>query len=176
MLAGYLNVARSARGVVTDGQIRQVLSQGQVQVQRGLREAFVIDGAGELRARGDRSYLFDFEQPSAEDMAAARAGETVIIEDWENSEFRALLRLDAYPDRYLYVSREVDGQLLSLLDDTEETVVVYNQLERERGRRLFEFGVIYLGFALILILASVWLGLWFAERLSRPVGRLTGAA
>ncbi len=29
---------------------------------------------------------------------------------------------------------------------------------------------------IILILAAVWLGLWFAERLSRPVGRLAGAA
>ncbi|MGR3794802.1 ATP-binding protein [Vannielia sp. SX4] len=176
VLAGYLNVARAARGAVSDGQIRQVLGQGQAQVQRGLREAFVIDSTGEIRARGERSYLFDFEKPTEPEMQAAREGETVIIEDWANSEFRALLRLNAFPDRFLYVSREVDGQLLSLLDDTEETVTVYNQLEQERGRRLFEFGVIYLGFAVILILASVWLGLWFAERLSRPVGRLTGAA
>ncbi|MFY0632709.1 MAG: PAS domain-containing sensor histidine kinase [Vannielia sp.] len=176
VLAGYLNVARAARGAVSDGQIRQVLGQGQAQVQRGLREAFVIDGTGEIRARGERSYLFDFEKPTEAQLDSAREGETVIIEDWENGEFRALLRLNAFPDRYLYVSRDVDGQLLGLLDDTEETVTVYNQLEQERGRRLFEFGVIYLGFALILILASVWLGLWFAERLSRPVGRLTGAA
>jgi two-component system nitrogen regulation sensor histidine kinase NtrY len=28
----------------------------------------------------------------------------------------------------------------------------------------------------ILIIAAIWLGLWFAERLSRPVGRLTTAA
>jgi two-component system nitrogen regulation sensor histidine kinase NtrY len=53
---------------------------------------------------------------------------------------------------------------------------LYQQLEAERGRLLFEFGLLYLGFALILILAAVWLGLWFAERLSRPVGRLAGAA
>ena len=53
---------------------------------------------------------------------------------------------------------------------------LYNQLESERGRLLFNFGLIYLGFALILILAAIWLGLWFAERLSRPVGRLAGAA
>ena len=33
-----------------------------------------------------------------------------------------------------------------------------------------------MGFAVILILAAIWLGLWFAERLSRPVGRLAGAA
>ncbi len=41
---------------------------------------------------------------------------------------------------------------------------------------MFEFGLLYIGFAIILILAAIWLGLWFAERLSRPVGRLAGAA
>ncbi len=29
----------------------------------------------------------------------------VIIEDWDNDEFRALIPLDAFADRYLYVSR-----------------------------------------------------------------------
>jgi two-component system nitrogen regulation sensor histidine kinase NtrY len=62
------------------------------------------------------------------------------------------------------------------LDETQETVRLYQQLESERGRLLFEFGLLYLAFALILILAAIWLGLWFAERLSGPVGRLTGAA
>ncbi|NHX27373.1 HAMP domain-containing protein, partial [Escherichia coli] len=52
----------------------------------------------------------------------------------------------------------------------------YQQLESDRGRLLFEFGILYIGFALILILAAIWLGMWFAERLSRPVGRLAGAA
>lgn len=65
------------------------------------------------------------------------------------------MRLDAFVDRYLYVSRKVDGQILSLLDDTRETVNLYQQLERTRGRVLFEFGLIYVGFALILILAAV---------------------
>jgi two-component system nitrogen regulation sensor histidine kinase NtrY len=55
-------------------------------------------------------------------------------------------------------------------------VQLYRQLELDRGRVLFEFGLLYLGFALIMILAAIWLGLWFAERLSRPVGRLASAA
>ncbi len=41
---------------------------------------------------------------------------------------------------------------------------------------MFNFALLYLGFALIVILAAIWFGLWFAERLSRPVGRLAGAA
>mgnify|MGYP003645455677 CR=1 FL=1 len=99
-----------------------------------------------------------------------------MIEDWANNEFRALVLMEAFIDRYLYVSRDVDGKILSLLDDTKETVRLYQQLENERGKLLFEFGLLYVGFAVILILASIWLGLWFAERLSGPVGRLTGAA
>jgi two-component system nitrogen regulation sensor histidine kinase NtrY len=145
-------------------------------VQRGLREAYVIDSAGEIRARGERSYLFDFERPTGAEIARAEAGETVVIEDWAVNEFRALLKVSGFVDRYLYVSREVDGDILALLDDTQESIRLYNQLEKERGRLLFEFGLLYLGFALILILAAIWLGLWFAERLSLPVGRLAGAA
>ena len=100
----------------------------------------------------------------------------VLIEDRAQNEFRALLKLSQYLDRYLYVSREVDGQIMSLLDETQQTVQLYRQLENERGRVLFEFGLLYIGFALIVIMAAIWLGLWFAERLSRPVGRLAAAA
>ncbi len=175
-LAGFLNRNRNDMFFASDGDVRQMLTQGQSQIQRGLREAYVIDGAGEIRARGERSYLFDFERPSDADLALARDGETVLIQDWSINEFRSLIALDAFVDRYLYVSRDVDGNILSLLDETQETVRLYNQLESERGRLLFEFGLLYLGFALILILAAIWLGLWFAERLARPVGRLAGAA
>lgn len=175
-LAGYLNVARQATFFLDDGEIRQLLTQAQGQVQRGLKEAYVINGAAEIQSRGDRSYLFDYEPPTAAEIAKSAEGETVIIEDWDNNEFRALIKLDAFADRYLFISRTVDGQILSLLDETQETVVLYHQLESDRGRLLFEFGLLYLGFALILILAAVWLGMWFAERLSRPVGRLAGAA
>ncbi|MEM9796635.1 MAG: PAS domain-containing sensor histidine kinase [Pseudomonadota bacterium] len=175
-LAGYLNVAKQTTFFMSDGDLRQVLSQGQELVQRGLREAFVINGAGDIRARGDRSYLFDFEPVSETDLSEARSGIVVIIEDKDNDEFRALMKLNAFADRYLYVTRQVDGDILELLDETQATAQLYRQLESQRGQLLFNFGLLYLGFALILILAATWAGLWFAERLSRPVGRLAGAA
>nr|WP_175582275.1 PAS domain-containing sensor histidine kinase [Phaeobacter sp. HF9A] len=175
-LARFLDQSRSKNFFMSDGQLRQVLSQGQLQIQRGLKEAYVIDGTGAILTRGERSYEFDFEMPARSDIDAAEADGLRIIQDWDNSEFRALVRLNAFVDRYLYVSRDVDGELLNLLDDTQETAHLYQQLESERGRVLFEFGLLYLGFAVILILAAMWLGMWFAERLSRPVGRLTIAA
>ena len=175
-LARFLNTAKQRDFLITDAVIRQLLASGQNQIQRGLREAYVIDGAGEIQARGEGSYLFDFERPTDSQIEKATQDGYLLIQDWDNNEFRALIPLTSYVDRYLYVSRDVDGEILNLLDDTQETVRLYQQLENERGRVLFEFGLLYIGFAVILILAAIWLGLWFAERLSGPVGRLTGAA
>ncbi len=174
-LAAYLETVRRVFPLIEEGELRNLLSEAQAQVQRGLRVAFIIDGAGDIRARGERSYRFNFTPPELEEIVQARE-EMVIIRDWPNNEFRALVALDGYFDRYLYVAREVDGSILSLLDETRETVSFYQQLERERGQLLFQFGALYLGFALILILAAIWLGLSFAERLARPVGRLAEAA
>ncbi|GAB4295065.1 MAG: PAS domain-containing sensor histidine kinase [Roseovarius sp.] len=175
-LARLIDASKRAALFLDDGQLRQILSRGQREIQRGLREAYVIDGTGKIRARGERSYLFDFERPTPAQIARAREEGVLVIRDWDNNEFRALMPLGEFPDRYLYVSRAVDGAILSLLDETQETARFYKQRESERGRVLFEFGLLYLGFAVILILAAVWLGMWFAERLSGPVGRLTGAA
>ena len=175
-LARFLDQSRTRSFFLNDAELRQVLTQGQLQIQRGLREAYVIDGDGEIRIRGERSYEFDFERPGGDDISNASIDGLTILQDWDNNEFRALVRLDAFVDRYLYVSRNVDGELLNLLDETKQTAHLYQQLENERGRVLFEFGMLYLGFAMILILAAMWLGMWFAERLSRPVGRLTIAA
>ena len=175
-LAVYLNNERQANFFMTDGDVRQAIQAVQNQVDRGLTEVFFIDGNGVIRTRGARSYEFNYERPEPEHFVLADEAGVVIIEDGSNNEFRALFRMDRFQNRYLLVTRQVDGSILSLLDETKETVAFYTQLERDRGRLLFGFGFIYLGFAVILILAATWLGLWFAERLSRPVGRLVDAS
>ena len=174
-LASYMdrNMARPVGGI--ERGLQEILGTGQAQVQRGLKEAYVINSTSELMARGDRSYLFDFEAPSTDDIINATNGEVVVIKDWENNEFRALVKLAGGLDIYLYVSREVDGSLLILLDETTETATQYNQLESERGRILFELGLVYVGFTVLVIIGAVWAGLWIAERLARPVSRLTTA-
>ena len=175
-LASYLNLQRQATPFMTDGQVREALAAVETQIDRTLIEAFVIDSAGDIRARAPGSYEFDLERLTTEDIQRATDEGMLMIEDWDNNEFRMVLPLESFLDRYLYVSRAVDGDILALLDDTRETVQLYNQLENDRGRLLFEFGLIYLGFDVILILAAIWLGLWYAERLSRPVGRLVTAS
>ncbi len=175
-LARFLDMEKAQNFQMDDGTVRPLLTQGQAGIQRGLKEVYLINAAGVLKTRGEKSYLFDFESLTNSQLIRAKAGKVVLIEDWPNNEFRALVNLGAFPDRLLYVSRSVDGVILGLLDETQQTAVLYQQLESDRGSILFNFGLLYLGFAVILIVAAVWGGLWFAERLSRPVGRLAAAA
>ncbi len=175
-LANFIERQRIRYRIVGAGEMRDALSRGQGIMQRSLAEAYVINGSSKIIARGERSYLFDYEPPSIEQINRALAGEIVVIEDWPNSEFRALIALNNYLDRLLFVTRDVDGNILNLLDETQETVTLYQQLESDRGKLLFEFALIYLGFAIVVILAAIWLGLWFADKLSRPMGRLASAA
>ena len=174
-LGRRLEQVKAAQSIEDPGAIRQELDRGQQSIQRGLKEAFVITGDGTLRLRGFRSYKFDYEMPPPE--AFDLAFEDVhLIRDYENNEFRALVSLRGFGDQYLYVTREVDGVLLGLLDQTQQTARLYQQLEQDRDLYLFNFGLLYLAFAVLLIVSSALLSLWFAERLSRPIGRLVGAA
>ena len=176
LLARVLNDAALVAPSLDDGTIRGVLSEGQALIQRGLREAYVIDATGAIHARGERSYRFWYDEPTEAEFQAADRDGTVLIEDWQSNEFRALVNLPRLPNRYLYVTRDVDGSLLGLLDDTRATVGEYQQLERTRSRVLFEFSLVYLAFALLLVAGAIWLGLWFAERLSRPIGQMAAAS
>ena len=176
ILANYMNSARQASVLVAEQALRSILATGQANIQNPIKEAYIIDGSGEIKARGDRSYLFDYEKPSGADFEVARSDGLTVIKDWRQNEFRALMPLEEFPDRYLYLSRTVDGQILTLLDETKETAAEYARIESDRGRVLLDYALLYLGFAVIMILMSVFLGLWFAERLSQPIGRLAGAA
>ncbi|MEM7423126.1 MAG: PAS domain-containing sensor histidine kinase [Pseudomonadota bacterium] len=165
---------REASSGLTQQRLNDLVKQQAL--LRELPTAYVFTQAKEIIARGEFSYLFNFVPPSDAHLAAARRGEVVLIEDPANNEIRGLVYLPNFFDAFLYVSRTVQGDVLTLLRDTGQTVLFYERLERERGSVLVDYAIIYLGFALCVILAAIMLGLWFAERLARPVGRLAGAA
>ena len=172
----YVNRAKESGILLNDSDLRELISKVQDNIQRGLKEVFVIDGSGTIRARGVKSYLFDFEKPSTQILIAAEVGKPLVINDWENDELRVIVKLNLFYDRFLYVSRSVNGNFLQLLDETNETVRFYKQLESDRGRIIFDFGLLYFGFSLMLILAATWVGFWYAEKLSRPIGELVDAS
>ena len=174
-VADHLQNFKKNKALTEDDELRNELASRQIELQRGLKEAFILDGSGNIELRGERSYLFDFEKPSEQDLSQALT-DAVLIDDFNNNELRALIHLKGFGDRYLYLTREVDGTLFNLIDETQKTAVLYQQMENDRTAYLLNFAVLYFALALLLIVSSVLFALWFAERLSKPIGRLAAAA
>ncbi|MFL2765831.1 MAG: ATP-binding protein [Paracoccaceae bacterium] len=166
---------RKNKNFIEDDELRNELASRQLALQRGLKEAFILNGEGNIELRGERSYLFGFEKPTQRQIQKAIV-DIVLISDFNNNELRALTFLNGFGDRYLYVTRQVDGTLFNLLDETQKTAVLYQQMESDRTAYLLNFAVLYFALALLLIVSSVLFALWFAERLSKPIGRLAAAA
>mgnify|MGYP001269461164 CR=1 FL=1 len=171
-LAKVLDTEKEFKPFLDGGELRKILNRNQPE---DLSKAFLINFSGNLKVRGDRSYLFDFKPVNEYDIQITKNEGIRIIEDLKNNEYRALVYLEKFPDKLLYVTRNVDGEVLSLLDQTKETVILYEKIENDRGKLLFEFGLLYLAFSIVLVLSAIWFALWIAERLTKPVSKLVGA-
>ena len=68
-LAKGLQNLKSNRPFLEDDDLRNELASLQIELQRGLKEAFILNGSGNIELRGERSYLFDFEKPDGTEEA-----------------------------------------------------------------------------------------------------------
>jgi two-component system nitrogen regulation sensor histidine kinase NtrY len=70
----------------------------------------------------------------------------------------------------------VNARVLQQLRATRANVAEYQLLEQRRAGVQVAFGLMYVAIALTLLLAAIWIGMWFANRLVAPIRQLMGAA
>lgn len=87
-----------------------------------------------------------------------------------------MIPLDDIPGTYLYTVRNVDPEVMRSLRLMEENTAEYKMLEAGRTFTQIAFGVLYIGFALIVLLAAIWTAIAVADRIVRPIRQLIGAA
>ena len=142
---------------------------------RELNEALVFDGTGQILARAGLTYLLEFETVPPDAMEQARRGEIALMTSENDDRVRALVRLDAPSEIYLYVGRLVDPVVLSHMKRSEGAVEEFEQLEIKRSDIQINFALIFVVVGLLLLLAAVWVGLLFATQLSDPISSLIAA-
>ncbi len=147
-----------------------------VALRRRLAEVYVIDSSGKILARGPNSYLFLYQAPDERHLKNARPGEIYVFEDKRTAAIKALAALDGVFDSYIYLARPVDQEAARVLSDARAMASQYERLEEQRGDMQILFAILYIGFAVIVVSMAIWLGIWVADRLARPIGRLAGAA
>ena len=143
---------------------------------RSLTEAIVFDGDGRVLAYSGLGLGLELEQLPADVVARAERGEVVTLTSAGEDRIRAVLRLPALGDIYLFVGRFVDPQVLGFMDRTQRTVAEYRQLQSERSGIQVTSALIFGIVALLLLVAAIWVGINVADRLVTPIARLINAA
>jgi len=143
---------------------------------RGLQAAYIIDSRGHVLGSTKQRFLPDLAPPKPGDIAQASRGLIVIDANSKVGVVRGLIRMQALRDAYLLVVRTVDPQVLLYYQKTVDAVSEYKRLEQNRSQVQLVFAALYGAVSLLILLAAIWLGLWAANSLVRPVSRLISAA
>ncbi len=142
---------------------------------RALPSLYLIRKDGSLVARGG-SAPDSYQKPLAGSLGAAQDGTVIIIPPSRTNKIGAIKKLAGFPDIYLYGLRSVNPRVIRHLQQARDNVSEYKDLEKRRVGVQFAFALTYVAIALTLLLAAIWLGLWFANRLTEPIRQLIGAA
>ncbi|HEY2446829.1 MAG TPA: PAS domain-containing sensor histidine kinase [Rhizomicrobium sp.] len=144
--------------------------------ERGLQAAYIFDSRSHMLGSTKQRFLPDQSPPKPGDIEQASHGTIVIDASSKAGVVRALIRMQALNDAYLLVVRTVDPQVLGYYQRTVDAVSEYRRLEQNRSSVQLVFAALYGAVSLLILLAAIWLGLWAANSLVRPVSRLIGAA
>src|SRR6185503_8831795 len=154
---------------------------------RALHAVYVIDSTDRTLASAKLPYMPDRAPVTPEQIAQAQAlsgdinnaveeRSAYILPEGADNAVSALVKLNAFVDAYLLVTRTVDPVVLEHQRGTQDAVSEYQRLSQNRSEIQLTFAVLYAVVALLILLAAVWLALWAANRIVAPIGRLAGAA
>ncbi|NWG53327.1 MAG: PAS domain-containing sensor histidine kinase [Hydrogenophilaceae bacterium] len=173
LMANDLNQAAEGLRTAPETYGRYLAQQAE---GRFMVAAYVINREGDILARAESNEAPAYSPPSDEAFAEADSGDISDRLNERTSMIRALTRLEAYDDAYLYVARPIDPQLLTSMREFSDGVDAYREAEGSRRTIQNLFALSYFATAVLVLLGAVWLGLSFASRISDPIGRLAGAA
>lgn len=144
---------------------------------RNLPIAAILDSKGKVVVAAANINALPFLAPAQSVLDAAKGGEVVIVPPREDiDQVGAVKKLENYPEAFLYVSRVVNGDVIAQVRATKQYETEYRRMLVRRQGTQIAFGIMHLELALTLLLAAVWMGLWFANYLVSPIRNLISAA
>ncbi len=145
---------------------------------RNLAGIFVFDPTTKrVEANVTANDSVQFIVPNEDAIAQAEKGDIVLLPPGRGGNLiRALMKLQGYPSDYLYIYRLVSPTVIDQLTKTRDAKAEYDLLQKQRVGVQLTFGLVYALVALIFLLAAIWAGMWFSDRLVAPVVRLLNAS
>ncbi|MEA3535031.1 PAS domain-containing sensor histidine kinase [Rhizobium sp. CC-YZS058] len=143
---------------------------------RGMLGAFLVRGDGSAILQADIPTDRPLPAIPRDALASTVSGQPTLIPPGITNLVGAVIPLENIAGAYLYTVRTVDPKVMNSMRLMEENVAEYRNLAAGRTSLQIAFGVLYLGFALIVLLAAIWAAIAVADRIVRPIRLLISAA
>jgi two-component system, NtrC family, nitrogen regulation sensor histidine kinase NtrY len=156
------------------GSFRELLTASAA--SRNLPGAMLIDKDRNILESAQTGIQQTFTTPPPDFLTGVNESEPQIAVFPDANYVAAVIRLRAYNDTFLYVARLLDPRVVAQLKQTEASVAEYAEMESRRLGMQVNFALIFAVIALTILMASVLIGLNFANWLVAPIRRLMSAA
>src|SRR5579859_850709 len=143
---------------------------------RNLPGAMIIDKNTNILEAAETGIKLTYAPPAPDFLTNVGAAEPEIAVLPDENYVAAVIRLRNFSDTFLYVARQLDPNVVAQLKQTQASAAEYAQLEARRLGIQVAFALMFAVIALTILMASVLIGLNFANWLVAPIRRLMGAA
>ena len=142
---------------------------------RRVNDIFLIDSSANI-VFSDTDNNTNFIKPSENEFNKALEGLPVLIINAVENKTSAMIKLNSLIDTYLFISRNVDPEIIKYLKETEQAVnFYYTVVNKETGIKI-TFAIIYILVVGLLLFISTIIAISFADRLTRPIINLIEAS
>ncbi len=145
-------------------------------ILRRVDDVYLIDSLGNILLSDVRDITEELVIPADEDYNEALEGKPVFITDNLENKTTVMTKLTSLVDTYLYISRNIDPEILRYLNETEQAVSFYYSVENSQTGIKVTFAIIYIIVVTLLLFLSTSIAITFASRLTKPIINLIGAS
>ena len=143
---------------------------------RRVDDVYLIDSLGNILLSDVTDITDEFVIPSDEDYDQVLEGKPVFVSNNLENKTTVMTKLNSLVDTYLYISRNIDSEILRYLNETEEAVSFYYSVENSQTGIKVTFAIIYIIVVTLLLFLSTSIAITFASRLTKPIINLIGAS
>ena len=165
-----------ASGFYYSNQSRFLQIMKSEKILRRIDDVYLIDSLGNILLSDVRDIKDEFIVPSDDNYDQALEGKPVFISDNLENKTTVMTKLTSLVDTYLYISRNIDPEILRYLNETEEAVSFYYSVENSQTGIKVTFAIIYIIVVTLLLFLSTSIAITFASRLTKPIINLIGAS
>jgi two-component system, NtrC family, nitrogen regulation sensor histidine kinase NtrY len=145
-------------------------------ILRRIDDVYLIDSVGNIIFSDVISKDEKFIIPSEDDYNQALEGNSVFITDSLENKTTVMIKLNTLVDTYLYISRNIEEDILRYLNETEQAVSFYYSIENSETGIKITFAIIYIIVVSLLLFICIVLAISFARRLTTPIINLIKAS